>query len=638
MSQPNPEPGERSSRRWARLLRWTNYFVTDAVRRRGPTAVARATALVLASPLIILITLAPSLGVVLDGMPTPVDPVVLAICAVCFAIAPFVLRWTGSPDSAGAWVMVGGLIATFVPAYFQHGLGSILVIWFLLAPVVAGFFLGGRWSVAIAGISALAITSLWVLEAFPAAFPAGFFREEGSGFRWLNLMLGLLAISALALFWEISAERAQRERERLEAQVRHSEKLETIGLLAGGIAHDFNNILAAILGHASLLELDVHAPEQQRRLAAIVGSCKRASGLVNQMLAYAGRSQTRIDTVDLAATVREVVELLRPALAKNTELILDCDPRTPALTGDPVQIQQVVMNLITNASESLEGRRGRVWIKTGLVKLDARSRRSGYLGDEHTPAPEGRLFVFLEVRDEGCGIPPDKLDAVFDPFYTTKPSGRGLGLAAVIGTIRKHQGDVEVDSEIGRGTRFRVVLPIDEADLQADAPAPRAWPLSVRQTGPQRAAAPEPPALPASEPIADVPLVLIVDDEPLVRELAAEVLERAGHRTLVAADGDEGLALFEAHRDAIVLVVLDRTMPGLDGLELLERLRTLRPDLPAILSSGYAEDGSSSRLRELGVDAVLHKPWSPRDLVETVSALGVGPAPEPAAPDPARAC
>jgi signal transduction histidine kinase/CheY-like chemotaxis protein len=614
--------------RWGWLLRWTNYFVTDEVRRRGPTAVTRATALVLASPVLVLVTLAPVVGVILEGMATPVDPAVLAIFAAGFAATPFVLRWTSSPNAAGAWLMIVGLIATFIPTYFQQGLGSILVIWFLLAPVVASFFLGSRLSLLIAGVAAVSITSLWLLESLPAAFPPGFFRDEDPGFRWLNLMLGLLVISTLALFWEISAERAQRERERLEAQVRHSEKLETVGLLAGGIAHDFNNILAAILGHASLLEGDVREPDQQRRLAAIVGSCKRGSGLVNQMLAYAGRSQTRIDTVEIDRVVREVVELLRPALAKNTELILDCDPHTPPLTGDPVQIQQLVMNLITNASEALEGRRGRVWITTGRVDLDAFSRGSGYLGDEHTPPPDGRRFVFLEVRDEGCGIASDKLDAVFDPFFTTKPTGRGLGLAAVIGTIRKHQGDVEVESEVGRGTRFRVLLPATDDDRSAVPSASSTRPASTprrRETLPDIADASDIAASESSarsgERIGE--LVLVVDDEPLVRELAAEVLERAGLRTLVAADGDEGLALFQAHGDAIALVVLDRTMPGLDGLELLERLRMMRPDLPVILSSGYAEDGDSTRLRELGVDAVLHKPWSPRDLVETAASLGI---------------
>ncbi len=288
--------------RWAWLLPWTRYFVTPALRRRGPTAVARASALVLASPVIVVVTLAPMLGPMLDGIPPPIAPAVLALCALCFGLTPFVLRWTGSVDFAGAWLMTCGLLATLIPAYFQHGLGSSITIWLLLAPVIASFFLGGRWSLVIAGVSALAITSLWVLEWFPKAFPAEYFHEEGSGFRWLNSMLGLLAISATALFWDISAERAERERERLEAQVRHSEKLETVGLLAGGVAHDFNNILAAILGHASLLESDVHEPEQRRRVAAIVASCKRASGLVNQMLAYAGRAQTRIETVDLAQT------------------------------------------------------------------------------------------------------------------------------------------------------------------------------------------------------------------------------------------------------------------------------------------------------------------------------------------------
>ncbi len=639
--------------RWARWTAWTNWFITNEVRRRGPTAIARATAIVLASPIIVIATLLPGVGEWISGTPTPVDPIVAAIGSLCFALSPFVLRWTGSPNSAGAWVIISALVTAFVPAYFQQGLGSILMVWFLVSPVVASFFLGGRWSLFVATVAAALMSVFFVLDGLPVAFPAEYYREEASWYRWLNLMLALLVNGALALLWEVSAERAQREQERLEAQVRRSQKLESVGLLAGGVAHDFNNILAGILGHASMLESEIEGPEQ-RRAQAIVAACRRAAGLVDQMLAYAGRAQTRSGTVELARTIEEVVELLRPALATNTELRLELDRATPPLIADPVQVQQVVMNLITNASEALEGKRGLVVVRTG--RLDARVLGRGFLGDEdpaRTDAaaraqPTATNFAFVEVRDDGCGIPREKLDEIFDPFFTTKPTGRGLGLAAVLGIVRAHHGDIEIESEPGRGTCFRVLLPCAEIDTPAAVPRRRS---SERlMTGAERSAAPSradaatrapAPARPHADssiaaigsgipiprdhastisgPSATGLLVLVVDDEPAIRELATEVLERAGHRVLLASDGEEGLALFRAHAETIDVVVLDRTMPGLDGLALIERIRPVRPDLPAILSSGYAEHGSTGSLRERGIDEVLHKPWSPRELVAAVA-------------------
>src|SRR5690606_38002264 len=194
--------------------------------------------------------------------------------------------------------------------------------------------------------------------------------EEGDAFRWINLIIALIAISTLGMFWELAAERATTERTELEDQIREAQKLETVGMLAGGIAHDFNNILAAILGHASLLETEVDDPASQRRVSAIVDSSRRAALLVEQMLAYAGRARTRTGALDLPGLIKEVVELVGPALDKKTELLLQLDGPTPRIAGDPVQVQQIVMNLVTNASEALEGRRGRVFIRTGAVDAD----------------------------------------------------------------------------------------------------------------------------------------------------------------------------------------------------------------------------------------------------------------------------
>ena len=561
-----------------------------------------------------LAVVAPALATLIDGRPTPVTPTLAATICGFFALAPFILRWTKSPNLAGAWLLFAGLIAICVPTYFQHGLASILMVWFLTVPTVAGFFLGARWTVVFSLLSAACITGFWALEQLPFIFDPGLAHEEGHAFRWLNLIVALAMISTLGMLWQLSAERAAVERAELEDQIRQAQKLETVGMLAGGIAHDFNNILAAILGHASMLEAELADPSSQRRVRAIVDSSRRAALLVEQMLAYAGRARTRTGAIDLPELVNEVVELVGPALDKKTDLILQLDRSTPRITGDPVQIQQIVMNLITNASEALEGRRGKVWIRTEALGPD----------DVKLMQPAGpQDFALLEVRDQGCGIEPDKLETIFDPFVTTKPSGHGLGLAAVLGIVHGHGGDIEVQSTVGQGTHFRVLLPCPDgqalaaAERETDAPRPR---IRLRTTT-------GPAALPSSGrrlvgPRPGGPgYILVVDDEQMVRELAGEVLERAGQRVLLACDGDEGLRVFEQHRPNINLVLLDRSMPGLDGLELLAEIRRHRPDVPAIISSGYADDPGARRLETLGVDAVLQKPWAPRDLVHLVSEL-----------------
>jgi signal transduction histidine kinase len=522
-----------------RALQATRWFVTDEVRALGETATTRALLLVLVCPLAVLTTVVPALAQLIDGQPTPLGPGITLVVCTLFALGPFVLRQTKSLDVAAGWVLTSGLIATVYVVYAQHGLSSILAIWLLVIPVFAGFLLGTRWSLAYSLLSALCFTGFWLLDTLQwSDFDATRRLAEGSPFRWINLMTALASITALTVFWERAAERAQREREELAAKLRHGQKLETVGMLAGGIAHDFNNILAAVLGHASLLEGEVIDAGARRRVRAIVDSSRRAAVLVEQMLAYAGRSRTHTGTLDVPKLVHEVVELLRPALHKKTQLILELDKPAPLIAADPVQIQQVAMNLVTNASEALEGKPGRVWVRTGTVDVTGRE-----LERPATPAD----FVLIEVRDEGCGIAPEKLEHIFDPFFTTKPSGHGLGLAAVLGIIHSHAGDIEVDSTVGQGTRFRVLLPVSDAEALAaaepeDAPRPRIH-LPTEATAAHLHAAPRRRVTLAP---GQRGCVLVVDDEVMVRELAGEVLERAGHRVLLAADGLDGMRVFES--------------------------------------------------------------------------------------------
>ncbi|PRQ07794.1 hybrid sensor histidine kinase/response regulator [Enhygromyxa salina] len=602
---------------------WTSAFVTDEIRALGTTATMRAIALVLVSPVAIIATLIPALALPLDGNPTPLTlAIALPICLM-FALTPFVLRWTGSPNLAGAWILLAAVLATVCVVYKQQGLQSVIIVWFLAVPASAGLFLGARWTIAFSLISTVCIAGFWAIDVVPwLSYDPSLRAEEGPALVALNLISALAIISMLSLFWEHAAARLQAERDDFETRIRRSQKLETVGMLAGGIAHDFNNILSGILGQASMLAAESNDPSAltrasaTRRIEAIAHSSRRAAILVEQMLAYAGRSRTSTGAIDLPKLVREVVGLVTPGLDKQTELILDLDRPAPRVTGDPVQIQQIAMNLVTNASEALEGRRGRVWIQTRAVDAS---------GAEITRPATPSDFVMLEVRDEGCGIPAQKLERIFDPFFTTKPTGHGLGLAAVLGIVRSHGGDIEVDSVVGEGTRFRVMLRCPDPKTLAaaeheDAPRPRirlptATDLSQMVGPPRRRLA---------RPRAEGPTcVLVVDDEQMIRELAGEVLEGAGHSVLLGHDGDDGLRLFNAHVDTIDVVVLDRTMPGLDGLELLAKIRERRPDIPVIISSGYAQDEGSRQLSALGIDAILQKPWAPRDLVHLVGELGL---------------
>ena len=377
------------------------------------------------------------------------------------------------------------------------------------------------------------------------------------------------------------------ERRRSEEQMRNAQKLESLGVLAGGIAHDFNNLLVGVLGNAglALLELPEGSPAHQP-IRDIEISAQRAAELTRQMLAYSGRGRFRVEAVDLSAVVEEMSQLLRRVISKQTQLSLRLARHLPAVVADATQLRQVVMNLITNASDALGEASGTVTLETGTVTADRAMLASTYL-DEQLPPGE---YVYLDVGDTGSGMDQATAARMFEPFFTTKFTGRGLGLAAVLGIVRGHRGAIAVDSAPGEGTRCRVLLPASARKAQASIPATGA-PLD-RGAG----------------------LVLLVDDEEAVRALARRVLERSGYEVIEAENGEEALRHVERHGSALRAVVLDLTMPGQGGEVTLQRLRERRPDLPVIVSSGYVpeEEGSMA-----GVP-FLAKPYKPSDLVEVV--------------------
>lgn len=399
------------------------------------------------------------------------------------------------------------------------------------------------------------------------------------------------------------------ERAKLEAQVRHSQKLETVGLLAGGIAHDFNNILQTILANTEMLELastDTPPEERERRqLERIRIAATRGAELVDQMLAYAGRGQARIEEIEISALVREVVQLASAAMSKKAEVCFELEDELPAISADATQIRQVVMNLVTNAGDAVGDEVGRVTIRTGVRQLGPQERASVFVAGDMAP---GR-YVYVEVQDDGCGIEMSEVSKIFDPFFTTKTRGRGLGLAAVLGIVRAHGGNLEVQSGTGEGARFRIYLPALEG-VQ-----PRVHPTSEGLGLGPRAAH-----------------VLIADDEREILESVSESLRDRGYTVTTVPDGKAAVAAVSSAKNgrAFDVVVLDMAMPRMDGAEALRAIHQLSPGLPAILSTGYAHGHERMDLDLLGFSDMLRKPYRGRDLVRAIDrVLGVPTTPRP---------
>lgn len=413
--------------------------------------------------------------------------------------------------------------------------------------------------------------------------------------EWASRVLEVFAARAGA---ELSRKRAERERDRFELQLRHAQKLESLGILAGGIAHDFNNILAAILGNASLTLEDLPASSPLRsNLTDIESATKRAAELCNQMLAYSGKGRYHIAPIMLNDLVREMASLLAACISKNATLKYELDARILPIEADAAHIRQVVMNLITNASESMGGQEGVINLRTGLrdCQPDDLMTTDTYLAED-TPVPGS--YVFLEVEDNGCGMDNKVRQRLFDPFFTTKFTGRGLGMAAVMGIVRGHRGLINIASRPNVGTKVTVLFP-----ATLDAPAP----------------SDELPSETQAHGESENHTVLVVDDEPAVREVAVRTLNRAGYRTLDAVNGPEGLALLANDDYQVSAVLLDLTMPGMSGAAVLLELRKRRPGLPVILSSGYSADEAATQVSGRAPDAFIQKPYQPVQLLEVLA-------------------
>ncbi len=410
-------------------------------------------------------------------------------------------------------------------------------------------------------------------------------------------------VGASAIIRDVTERRRAEERHhKLEARLQHAQRLESLGTLAGGIAHDFNNILTAILGNADVVAHDIEADHPARDpINEIRKASLRAAELVNQMLAYSGRGQFLVEACDLGGLVREMAELLGASVSKHTELRLKLAAGLPPVEVDATQLRQVVMNLITNASEALGEAPGTVTLWTGITYAGGAVLTDALGGEALEP---GR-YVYLRVEDTGCGMDEATCVRVFEPFFTTKFAGRGLGLAATLGIIRGHRGAIRLRSRPGEGTTFEVLLP--PARLRR-RPPPRLKREPEREGG-------ETTARPVQGST-----VLVIDDEDAVRGSARRMLVRHGAKVLMAADGRQGVRVFRKHADQVDLVLLDLTMPRMSSDAVFRALRKVRPDVPVLLASGYSQSDAAARFAGLDLAGFVRKPFQMSTLIAQVRA------------------
>jgi PAS domain S-box-containing protein len=401
----------------------------------------------------------------------------------------------------------------------------------------------------------------------------------------------LLFFEGLAI--DITARKqAEADKLTIERKLLESQKLESLGLLAGGIAHDFNNLLTGIMGHANLARFHpLVDAEVIEHLSKIESGAVRAAELCQQMLAYSGRSNFIVEAVDLNLLIRDTLPLLQGSLSSRARLELTLDVQPMVVMADATQLRQILMNLILNAADALGATGGEITVTTGCREFGREFLAAAHGADTVSPGK----YVFMEVRDTGCGMTRDTISKIFDPFFTTKFTGRGLGLAAVLGIVRGHAGALRVCSEVNRGSTFTLILPPSNEAIShreiLDTTAP--W----RSTG----------------------RVLVIDDEEPVRNVAAALLETFGFTVVTASSGADGIECFR--ESAFDLVLLDLTMPGMNGEETLARLRAISSRVRVLLFSGYSESDRIAQLAASGPLLFLQKPFTRSSLEQKLQEI-----------------
>ncbi|MDD2897360.1 MAG: response regulator [Desulfuromonadaceae bacterium] len=395
--------------------------------------------------------------------------------------------------------------------------------------------------------------------------------------------------------------RLQTERLDFERQMFQAQKLESLGVMASGIAHDFNNLLQSIQGNIELaaLNLDRNSAAQQY-ISQAMNSASRAALLAGMMLTYVGKGTVTKKPLNLNTMVRENADMLRTAASSAVRMELHLSTDLPIILADEAHIQQVVMNLISNAAESIVEQPGIVSISTGVQDYDPDYLAGSVLEDK----PDAGRFIFVEVSDNGCGMSEETQKRLFDPFFTTKFTGRGLGMSAVMGIMRTHNGALFVKSESGCGTTFRALFP-----------APELAPEDVLQV-PDALTSPEPTGI-SEKPLSG--MVLVVDDEKSVLRVCTKMVALCGFTVIAACDGIDAVTKFREHADQIAVVLLDLTMPNMDGLIAMREIRGIRPDCRVILASGFNEEEMSSRMDAHTPSGFIRKPYNMKELKAELS-------------------
>ena len=423
------------------------------------------------------------------------------------------------------------------------------------------------------------------------------FPEIGHKILFLNAVqvirgLGEEGRKLILLAVEDVTERKRLDAERLEIQRRllQAQKLESLGVMAGGVAHDFNNLLMAILGNLEFALTDRNLePKTRSAIDNAIQASDRSAELSHQMLIYSGSAHYAPKDLDLGKLAHENEHLFNSVIPQNTTLNFKINKGLPLIRGDEDQIQRIITNLILNGSEAIGENTGVVNLTTGVMDCD-----EAYLSRSRLEAkPEPGKFVFLEISDTGCGMDSETVHKLFDPFFSTKFWGRGLGMAEVMGIVKAHHGAIMVESEIGKGTTIRILFSAPQKALVQLAQV-------VESTEPKS---------PGSDSVSRRKTVLVVDDEELVRNMVLSRLEVLGYDTIPAVDGVEGVRIFRERLNEIDLVLLDFAMPKMNGVEAFEELIRIKPDVKVILSSGYTEDVVIRRFPGPKPAGFLNKPY-----------------------------
>jgi signal transduction histidine kinase/CheY-like chemotaxis protein len=402
----------------------------------------------------------------------------------------------------------------------------------------------------------------------------------------------------IARLSQMQAKQVADVREEFALDLAESQKLEALGVLAGGIAHDFNNLLTVILGNTGVA-LSTLAPEARERgpLGQVELAATRCAELARQMLAYSGKGKFVVEVIDLGDILSGQAELIAAAVSKTAVVALDVAHDTPTVEADATQLRQVVLNLITNASEAIGDATGTISVRCGPIDAD-RAVLSAYDFAGHLPV--GR-YAFFEVADTGAGMDTETKEKIFDPFFTTKFTGRGLGLAAVQGIVRGHGGAMKVRTAAGQGTTFTLIFP---ASAKSASPAAQnATPKAGHATG----------------------TVLVAEDNDAIRRMTALMLESIGLTVVSASDGAEALRLFEERTEEFAFVLVDLMMPGMSGEEVITELGRIGTPTPIVLTSGYDSEELSQRFVGRGVAAFLQKPYQLQQLRATVLEILTAP-------------